>query len=412
MNNDPTQCSAVVNYPAPPTTGNGVTLVCNPASGSSFPVGTTTVTCTATDAANLTATCSFKVTVSDTTPPVISLNGINPLVVECHTAFVDPGATANDNCAGAVAVSSSGSVDVNTPGSYIITYSATDPSSNPATATRTVNIVDSVAPVITLNGANPLSIPCQTPFTDPGADASDACAGNVAVTVLGAVDVNATGDYILTYAAADPSGNVATATRTVRVDCSGGLPTIGCPADLTVSNDSGHCSAVVSYPLPSVSGGTTPYQIACSPPSGAAFAVGVTTVNCVATDALGNTAACSFKVTVQDTEGPTISSVTATPSILRPINNRLTPVKLSVSATDNCGGPVTSTIISITCSDPIIPLPNGRTEPYWLITGNLNTYLRAGRNVRGVARIYTLTVECKDAAGNASVKTVDVTVPK
>jgi hypothetical protein len=83
-----------------------------------------------------------------------------------------------------------------------------------------------------------------------------------------------------------------------------------------------------------------------------------------------------------------------------------------VSATDNCGGPVDCTIITITCSDPIIPLPNGRTEPYWLVTGNLSAYLRAGRNVRGVARIYTLTVECKDAAGNASVKTVDVTVPK
>jgi hypothetical protein len=41
----------------------GVTVVCSPASGSIFPVGTTTVTCTATDTSNNTATCSFTVTV-------------------------------------------------------------------------------------------------------------------------------------------------------------------------------------------------------------------------------------------------------------------------------------------------------------------------------------------------------------
>src|ERR1041384_2670620 len=41
----------------------GLTVVCTPASGSIFPVGTTTVTCTATDASSNTATCSFTVTV-------------------------------------------------------------------------------------------------------------------------------------------------------------------------------------------------------------------------------------------------------------------------------------------------------------------------------------------------------------
>jgi len=41
----------------------GVTFACSPASGSTFPVGTTTVTCTATDTSNNTAQCSFTVTV-------------------------------------------------------------------------------------------------------------------------------------------------------------------------------------------------------------------------------------------------------------------------------------------------------------------------------------------------------------
>jgi hypothetical protein len=66
------------------------------------------------------------VTVKDTEAPVITLNGASPLTLECHAPFADPGATATDLCAGSVAVSSSGAVDANTPGSYTITYGATD----------------------------------------------------------------------------------------------------------------------------------------------------------------------------------------------------------------------------------------------------------------------------------------------
>lgn len=63
----PTQTGTIVTFP-PPTASDdnpGVTTSCNPPSGSIFPVGTTTVTCTATDAAGNTATCSFTVTVFD-----------------------------------------------------------------------------------------------------------------------------------------------------------------------------------------------------------------------------------------------------------------------------------------------------------------------------------------------------------
>jgi hypothetical protein len=116
-------------------------------------------------------------------------------------------------------------------------------------------------------------------------------------------------------------------------------------------------------------------------------------------------------VSVQDTESPVIIGLAATPSVLRPINNRMTLVRLDVAATDNCGLN-TCRIISVTSSDPIIPLPNGRLEAYWLITGNLSLYLRAGRNTPGVARTYTITVECTDTAGNVATKTVDVIVPQ
>ena len=94
----------------------------------------------------------MQVVVQDTTAPMITLNGTNPLTVECKTGFTDPGATALDGCAGAVPVTASGSVNLNVPGSYTITYRATD-GTNAATATRTVQVVDTIAPTLTLKPA-------------------------------------------------------------------------------------------------------------------------------------------------------------------------------------------------------------------------------------------------------------------
>jgi hypothetical protein len=63
----PSPACQVVNYPAPVASDNcpGVGVVCNPLAASCFPVGGTTVTCTATDASGNTATCSFTVSVFD-----------------------------------------------------------------------------------------------------------------------------------------------------------------------------------------------------------------------------------------------------------------------------------------------------------------------------------------------------------
>lgn len=68
--NDPGQASAAVNFTATATdNAPGVTVACIPASGTAFPIGTSTVTCTAEDAADNTSTASFDVTVNETEPP-------------------------------------------------------------------------------------------------------------------------------------------------------------------------------------------------------------------------------------------------------------------------------------------------------------------------------------------------------
>ncbi len=87
------------------------------------------------------ATRSFLV---DTTPPVISLTGANPMQVTAGSTFTDPGATAVDVVDGPIdqlAITVTGSVDTNTVGSYTLTYQTVDAAGNTASATRTVEVV-------------------------------------------------------------------------------------------------------------------------------------------------------------------------------------------------------------------------------------------------------------------------------
>jgi hypothetical protein len=75
--------------------------------------------------------------VVDTTPPVITLSGANPLIVPLGGIFTDPGATALDACAGPKPVTASGTVNTNAIGVYEITYISTD-GANTGSAIRTV----------------------------------------------------------------------------------------------------------------------------------------------------------------------------------------------------------------------------------------------------------------------------------
>jgi len=95
----------------------------------------------------------------DTTPPVITLLGQNPITLTVGDTFTDPGATANDNEDGNITpiVIGGDTVDTSIAGIYVITYNVSDTASNPAVeATRTVIVVDPavapITPTVTLNG--------------------------------------------------------------------------------------------------------------------------------------------------------------------------------------------------------------------------------------------------------------------
>ena len=84
----------------------------------------------------------------DLTKPVITIAGSNPATVELGSTYTDAGASAIDD-SGSVTVRSVGTVNTNLVGSYTITYFASDSSGNVASATRTVNVVDTTAPIFT-----------------------------------------------------------------------------------------------------------------------------------------------------------------------------------------------------------------------------------------------------------------------
>jgi predicted outer membrane repeat protein len=142
------------------------------------------------------------------------------------------------------------------------------------------------------------------------------------------------------------------------------------------------------------------------------FPPGTTTVTWTASDAAGNTATATQRVTVVDRVAPRISRVTASPDQLWPPNHQMLDVKVTVNASDACDPAPVATILSVTSSEPVNGLGDGDTAPDWVITAGLTVKLRAERAAKGAGRVYTIAVACTDASGNRSTGTVKVSVPR
>jgi hypothetical protein len=331
-------------------------------------VGTYTLTYTSSDdhgtpadpSDDLVATAIRTVNVVDTTAPVITLNGGTPLTVECHTAFTDPGASATDACAGDLdsAIQVSGTIDANTVGTYTLTYTVADAAGNNATAERTVNVVDTTGPVITINGASPATVECHTAYTDAGATANDACGGSKPVSSSGSVDVNTPGTYTITYTATDGT-NTSTATRTVNVvDTT--APTIDCPADIVVNlpANSGATSMPVNFNVTASDSCSTTVTVNTSQTSGSNFPVGTTTVTATATDPSGNTSTCTFNVTVHYLFTGFFSPISNLPVLNMVKAGSAVPVKFSLSGNKGlnilAANSPASGVVSCNSNDPVV----------------------------------------------------------
>ncbi|MDC3284783.1 DUF5011 domain-containing protein, partial [Opitutales bacterium] len=153
---------------------------------------------------------SRTVTIFDSDNPVILLNGDQNITHSAGQDYYDQNATWVDVVDGNGTVSATGNVDTNTPGSYTLNYNFTDSGGNAAiTIARTVTVVDTTAPVITLNGATSITQEVGVTYTDTNATWSDFVDGNGTISATGSVNINVTGTYELTYNYTDSSGNAA-----------------------------------------------------------------------------------------------------------------------------------------------------------------------------------------------------------
>lgn len=143
------------------------------------------------------------------------------VLVECGDPYTPPQAHVRSSCAAlGEAVSTTDTVDTQQPGAYTLNYTR---EGTPPVA-LIVAVVDSAAPVLTLNGDAAVTVDCGGTYEDPGATAADACAGDMtpAIEVDNPVDADVPGDYTVTYSVSDASGNAAESlTRQVTVsdDC-------------------------------------------------------------------------------------------------------------------------------------------------------------------------------------------------
>lgn len=199
-------------------------------------------------------------------------------------------------------------------------------------------------------------------------------------------------------------------------------PTVTPPAPVTLNCSTtggatrGTSSALRSFlTAASASDATDPAPVALAPTLGGTAITDTTlfpadgaarSVTFPFRDRWGNTGSGSSTVTVRDTTPPT-GSATASPSVLA-ATNKWWWIATSVTASDNCGGTVTLRLTSIASTVPAWDAADVLNASYG--TADFGFYIFTRVSAPGVPRVWTITYEAKDAAGNAAFLKAKVTV--
>ncbi len=260
-------------------------------------VGTYSVVYTATDGHNNTSTATRTVIVEDTTAPVITLTGSQTITIERYAEYVDQGATTDD--AAETTLTSSSTVNTDVVGTYSVVYTATDGHNNTSTATRTVIVEDTTAPVITITGSQTITIERYAEYVDQGATTDDAA--ETTLTSSSTVNTDVVGTYSVVYTATDGHNNTSTATRTVIVeDTTAPVITITGSQTITIERYAEYVDQ----------GATTDDAAETTLTSSSTVntdVVGTYSVVYTATDGHNNTSTATRTVIVEDTTAPVIT---------------------------------------------------------------------------------------------------------
>jgi len=369
------------------------------------------------------ANVSFKV--ADTTAPTI-LSGLDSRTVstdaQCQGTVpnVLAGLLVSDNCTPAnqlVMIQNPAAGSKLPAGSSIIAVTIVDAAGNTNSAHVPLNIVDTTAPSITgMPEAFTLSVgsDCQAvvPNILGSVTATDSCTpanlllksqSPTAGTLIGV------GNYQMTVTVTDASGNHSMANVSFKVADTTAPTILGGLDSRTVSTDA-QCQGTV----PNVLAGllvsdncTAANQLLMiqSPAAGTKLSAGSSLIVVTVVDAAGNTNSATIPLNIVDTTAPVFQTLSVSPNLLSPPNNKLVPVTVSALVSDNCDAAPVTKIVSITCNQPTAP---GDIQ----ITGNLTALLAATKPSSSGIRLYTITVQSTDASGNSSSAQLTVTVPK
>jgi hypothetical protein len=295
---------------------------CDPASGSIFHLGTTTVKCDARDKSGNIGYGNFSVAVQDTTAPTFTVPPYITVEASGPTTLVPyPPATARDivDPSPTVACFPSSPITIAGVGSQIVTCEASDKSGNSANGTFTVAVQDTTAPTLTLPNPSPVEATGPSGAVvnyAPPPTAWDIVDGSLPVHCLPASGYTfpVSNNTAVTCGATDKSGNSANGTFTVAVQDT------TAPEIIVIYNDGetkrevedgGTITVVATGPngisdkfifnrleisATDIVDGSV--EVSCSSPSGFTFPVGDTGVSCFAFDTAENTGTKSFTVTV------------------------------------------------------------------------------------------------------------------
>ncbi len=308
---------------------------------------------------------SFAVDIidDDKPPPIMTIRGDNPITMFAGEEYVDAGATCTDHWGESIVPTVSGSVGILVPGTYTISYTCADFLDKTASATRTVIILDTDEPVITLAGSETVTIEAGSQYVDAGAVCTDHAGRSIVPTVDGSVDTSVPYIYNLFYSCTDIVGKTVYAVRTVTVQDTT-KPVITLTGSETVTIEAG--SQYVDAGAVCVDNADGPITPTTSG-SVNASAPGIYTISHSCIDNADNESSAVRTVTVQDTTKPVIT-LKGTKTIVLEVGASY--VDDGATCADSLDGPITPTT-----------------------SGSVNA------SARGT---YTITYACMDTAGNGA----------
>ena len=308
--NDPGNCAAAVSYAASASDGCGTASIgYSQASGSSFPVGSTNVTATATDECGNSASCSFSVTVNDAEAPNAVCQDITVQLGAGGSATIvaaDVDGGSSDNCGVAGISIDNNTFDCSNVAGNTTTLTVTDVNGNSSSCTATVTVEDNVAPnavcqdvTVQLDANGAASIAAS----DVDGGSNDNCAIASTTVSPSSFDCSNVGGNTVTLTVTDVNGNSSPCTATVTVE-DNVAPNAVCQ-DVTVQLDA---NGAASISASDVDGGSNDNcavaSISIDNGSFDCANVGGNTVTLTVTDVNGNSSSCTANVAVEDNVAP------------------------------------------------------------------------------------------------------------